>query len=103
MNVPAATIWLHKVSYSSFEPSIQCTAAGLQRSTILSTQRKRCLFSLKGLAGLRFFMGRKSQPVKVAGKKAAGNAETAPRLLIALQGGAPWERRRRGRRGEASN
>ena len=48
MKVPDSTIWAQRPSYSSCEPSTQWMEAGLVSSAIFSTQRSRCLFSLKG-------------------------------------------------------
>src|ERR1700678_3070904 len=74
MNVPPATISLHKASNSRFEPSTQWSESGLQRSAILSTQRRRCLFSASGVAGLRFFM----KGVPQASHAGPGNSGAGP-------------------------
>src|SRR5215472_1642590 len=53
MNVPLWTICEHSSSYSSSEPSTQWIASGSVSSAIFSTHLLRCLFLLRGTAGLR--------------------------------------------------
>src|SRR6202163_1930312 len=53
MKVPPATNWSQRSSYSSCEPSTQWMEAGLVRAAILSTQFRRWVLVLSGVAEVR--------------------------------------------------